>query len=306
MSLGDCIGKKFNRLIIVDEYRNTINSRIYCKCLCDCGNYKDMLKSNVIKGKSKTCGCSSKKYQNIKIGDKFGRLVVIEKLQERKNYNRYWLCKCDCGNYKKVLDINLKIGATKSCGCFNKENRIKNGKLNKKYNKYDLSGEHGIGYTTKGEEFYFDIEDYDLIKDYCWRINKDGYVVARSSVENKLILMHRIILGLDNNNDNEVDHINHVKNNNIKNNLRICLQKENLMNKPIFKNNTSKIIGVYFDKSKSKWRACIGMNKKNINIGTFENKKDAIIARLKAEKKYYGEFASQRHLFKEYGIGDEN
>ena len=58
MSLGDCIGKKFNRLIIVDEYRNTINSRIYCKCLCDCGNYKDMLKSNVIKGKSKTFDCT--------------------------------------------------------------------------------------------------------------------------------------------------------------------------------------------------------------------------------------------------------
>lgn len=28
------------------------------------------------------------------------------------------------------------------------------------FNKYDLSGEYGIGYTSKGEEFYFDLEDY--------------------------------------------------------------------------------------------------------------------------------------------------
>ena len=39
-------------------------------------------------------------------------------------------------------------------------------------NVYDLSGEYGIGYTLKGEEFYFDLEDYDKIKDYCWHINK--------------------------------------------------------------------------------------------------------------------------------------
>lgn len=31
-------------------------------------------------------------------------------------------------------------------------------------NTYDLSGEYGIGYTTKGEEFWFDLEDYDKIK----------------------------------------------------------------------------------------------------------------------------------------------
>ena len=37
----------------------------------------------------------------------------------------------------------------------------------KKYNTYDLSGEYGIGYTSKGEEFYFDLDDYDKIKDYC-------------------------------------------------------------------------------------------------------------------------------------------
>lgn len=34
----------------------------------------------------------------------------------------------------------------------------------------------------------------------------------------------------------------------------------------------------------------------------FDNKEDAIRARLQAEKEYFGEFAPQRHLFEEHGI----
>ena len=52
--------------------------------------------------------------------------------------------------------------------------------MHKKYNTYDLTGEYGIGYTSKDEEFYFDLEDYDKIKDYCWRITMQGYVRAYS------------------------------------------------------------------------------------------------------------------------------
>ena len=37
----------------------------------------------------------------------------------------------------------------------------------KKYNRYDLSGEYGIGWTTNTNHvFYFDLEDYEKIKDY--------------------------------------------------------------------------------------------------------------------------------------------
>ena len=97
-----------------------------------------------------------------------------------------WYCSCDCGNPNEVLVLgyNLKNGNTTSCGCEHLKNAKRsgsltgkiNGKKNKKYNTYNLSGEYGIGYTTKGEEFYFDLEDYDKIKDYCWYIDENGYV----------------------------------------------------------------------------------------------------------------------------------
>ena len=57
----------------------------------------------------------------------------------------------------------------KSCGCLQKESEIKNGKRNHKTNVYDLNGEYGIGWTfNTNKMFYFDLTDYDLIKNYCW------------------------------------------------------------------------------------------------------------------------------------------
>jgi len=44
------------------------------------------------------------------------------------------------------------------------------------------------------------------------------------------------------------------------------------------------------------------VDEQDIYIGLFDNKDDAIKARLKAEKKYFGEFAPQRHLFEQYEI----
>ena len=58
-------------------------------------------------------------------GDRFGRLVVIERApdyvtESGKKYPRY-LCKCDCGNMKVIDKRNLYKGLTLSCGCLHKE-----------------------------------------------------------------------------------------------------------------------------------------------------------------------------------------
>ncbi|MBQ0014768.1 MAG: hypothetical protein KBS82_05550 [Oscillospiraceae bacterium] len=55
------------------------------------------------------------------IGCKFGRLTVLEKAEKSKDGRSQWLCKCDCGNERIVLEKSLKNGHTKSCGCLNKE-----------------------------------------------------------------------------------------------------------------------------------------------------------------------------------------
>jgi len=172
---------------------------------------------------------------------------------------------------------------------------------NKKFNTYDLSGSFGIGYTRKNEEFYFDLEDYDKIKYHCWYIETRGRVCARNSKGGTPLKLHRVIL----NNPElsmDIDHIDHDQSDNRKSNLRICTHTENLHNIRIPKTNTSGTIGVYFNKNTERYISRIEYNKKIIRLGHFINEKDAIVARLKAEKKYYKEFAPQKHLFKKYDI----
>ncbi|MBD1223304.1 HNH endonuclease [Virgibacillus halodenitrificans] len=55
----------------------------------------------------------------------------------------------------------------------------------------------------------------------------------------------------------------------------------------LHKGNKSGHKGVNWIKSRKKWRAYIGFKGKQIFLGNYENKEDAIVARLKAEEKYY-------------------
>lgn len=56
-------------------------------------------------------------------GNRYGRLVVIEKHHQDSRGEWYWLCKCDCGNDKIVSGNKLRCGNTKSCGCLQYEHR---------------------------------------------------------------------------------------------------------------------------------------------------------------------------------------
>lgn len=57
-------------------------------------------------------------------GQKFGRLTVVERLFERKNYSAtFWLCVCDCGKTDlRIRADYLKKSITTSCGCYRTEN----------------------------------------------------------------------------------------------------------------------------------------------------------------------------------------
>jgi len=54
-------------------------------------------------------------------GQKFGRLVVIERAENSAGGRVRWLCKCDCGKQILVCGKELRNGDTKSCGCLKQE-----------------------------------------------------------------------------------------------------------------------------------------------------------------------------------------
>lgn len=220
-------------------------------------------------------------------GEIFGNLKVIKRDKDYispsgKKYVKY-LCLCNCGNKVIISSSNLtrKNNATKSCGCL----QIKSVKKYKQ-NIYDLSGEYGIGYTTKGEQFYFDLEDYEKIKMYHWYKEKDGYI--RASNKDKIYL-HVSITNCPN--EKYVDHINHLKFDNRKSNLRIVSVSQNAMNRKLHENNTSGVTGVLWIKNQRLWRAEIKINNKSIYLGNFDNFEKAVKARKEAEEKYFGEYS---------------
>lgn len=54
-------------------------------------------------------------------GQKFGRLEVLKDSGLRNRGNIIWLCKCECGSFKKIAGRNITSGKTQSCGCLSVE-----------------------------------------------------------------------------------------------------------------------------------------------------------------------------------------
>lgn len=57
----------------------------------------------------------------VEIGERFGRLLVVEEVEERLGRHRTFRCACDCGNEKIASSGNLRAGNIVSCGCRRKE-----------------------------------------------------------------------------------------------------------------------------------------------------------------------------------------
>ena len=230
-------------------------------------------------------------------GMEFGRLKVLEQTDDYispkgKHYSR-WLCMCNCKDktITKVRGSSLltKNNPIRSCGCVSKEKAVQTGHANKKYNSFNICGDYVTMYTLKQEPFYVDLEDFERVRDICWHKSSKGYIGAL--VKKEYIFLHDLIMNPPK--GMIVDHIHGEmsRNDNRKTNLRIGTYQDNLRNCRISKNNTSGVTGVVFRKDTQKWQAQIVVNFKNIHLGSFQYKDDAIKARKEAEEKYFGEWS---------------
>ena len=121
----DITGQRFGKLVELkptDERRRGI---VLWECQCDCGNIAYVLKTNLKKGATRSCGCLHRESANRNpvrdlTGQRFGRLVARKPMEERKNGYVLWECQCDCGNIAYVPTSLLTSGNTSSCGCLKK------------------------------------------------------------------------------------------------------------------------------------------------------------------------------------------
>lgn len=233
------------------------------------------------------------------LNESYGRWKIISEV-ESKNGRRMALCRCGCKDKtEKVVDLySLVYGKSQSCGCLQKERATE---ANKKINRYEEHENCYYCYDDKENYFIIDKEDYEKVKEFNWTQDNYGYWYRTIKENGKKynLKLHRFIMN-ETNSKIEIDHINHKKNDNRKSNLRKCTHKENTRNTSARENRD--IIGVTWYKRDNKWESFITYGQKHIFLGRYENKEEAIKARLQAEIKYFGEFAPQKHLFNKYNI----
>lgn len=130
------------------------------------------------------------------IGQKFGRLTVIEELPERNKQGLIvYKCQCDCGQYTNVIGRELRRGHTKSCGCLVRDTITKHDKCdtrlykiyrnilsrcyNKNHNRYKDWGGRGIKVCSAWLNDFMSFYNWAMDNGYkenltIDRINNDG------------------------------------------------------------------------------------------------------------------------------------
>lgn len=137
-----------------------------------------------------------------------------------------------------------------------------------------------------------DDEDFEKLSKQNWKCNphsKRAYrVVYNHPQKPKYIYMHREITNCPE--GREVDHINGNGLDNRKINLRIVTREQNMWNQKINKRNKSGYTGVYWNKLNKNWRTRFQIGDKIIEVGSFKDKYEAVLAYERKIAEYRGEF----------------
>lgn len=127
-----------------------------------------------------------------------------------------------------------------------------------------LYGKHG-----QGKFALIDDEDFKWLSQWKWYVNPKGYVYRKP--KSGIIYLHRLLLNTPKGYDS--DHINRIKLDNRRSNLRIATRSENQQNKGRYKTNKSGTKGI--ELHKGKWRTRVSIDNKRIYIGRFKTLEEA-------------------------------
>lgn len=95
------------------------------------------------------------------VGERFGRLVVLNESGRTKYGAVIWSCICDCGTVTQATTDKLRKKRTNSCGCLMREQRLKNVRLHHQKIKT-----HGLGHGNYSPTYKSWLSMRDRAKHY--------------------------------------------------------------------------------------------------------------------------------------------
>lgn len=203
-------------------------------------------------------------------GNKYNRWTIIS-FAESKNGRPYWNCLCDCGKEKVVRADQIKDGNSQSCGCLRAERSYRtHGMWKSKI--YSVWGSMVSRCTNPNDPNWdkyggkgagLDQEDWRQFENFLRDMGdsyKEGLTLEREDPK-----------------------LGYSRENCVWDTWRV-----QSFNKGIFKNNKSGRTGVAWVEKQQKWRARIGVERKDINLGYFDTFEEACDARAAGEIKYFG------------------
>jgi len=98
-SLQGFYGKKFNKLTIIKKVGTDKQGKSVVRCLCDCGEKKDIAFRHVKSGHNKSCGCLSGEKHNMTASPEYASWKTM--MQRCKNKNKQ--------SYKNYGERGIKV-----------------------------------------------------------------------------------------------------------------------------------------------------------------------------------------------------
>lgn len=141
---------------------------------------------------------------------------------------------------------------------------------------------------TQGQFALIDDEDFPIVAPYKWCAHKigDTYYAATCAKDGRIFHMHSLLLHREH--GQEIDHINRDGRDNRRCNIRLVSRAENNLNKPLQKNSSTGLKGVYWNDVNKCWYAKITVGNKQKYLGSYQTKEAALAARQIAEVEAYG------------------
>lgn len=143
-----------------------------------------------------------------------------------------------------------------------------------------------IKLQNSNKEATCDDDKYELLCQWTWFLDKDGYAVRFTTSKGKRLTMgmHRMLVKGE-----EVDHIDGDKLNNRLSNLRALTHQQNIYNNRAHRDGSSIYKGV--SRRGNRWRAQITKNGQKIMLGNFPEERYAAYAYDIAARDLFGQHA---------------